>query len=206
MAQKSNSATIAEKKFKQDGIDVSYPQVVLPDKELQDKINQAIQEKVFGLIARQRQWPDSAGIKNFEMTGDYKITLNESNLLSVRLENYIYPELAAHGMTMVDSITLDLKNGRIYTLADLFERGSEYIYVLNQFISQQFQQQEIPMISEFKGITSNQDYYLTKKNLVIYFQIYEYTPYYVGVVEFKIPYFKITNYINKSGPIGRIAY
>ncbi len=206
MAHGFQKTVITEARYKQNGIDIVYPQVSLQDKKIQDKINQAIQDRVFRLIARQRQWPDSAGIKHFEMSGDYKITLDEENILSIRFENFIYPELAAHGLTMVDSITIDLKSGKEYTLADLFERGSDYIYVLNQFIAKQFKQQGIPMISEFKGITANQDYYLTKENMIIYFQIYEYTPYYVGVVEFKIPYYKITNYINENGPIGRISY
>jgi len=60
------------------------------------------------------------------------------------------------------------------------------------------------MINEFRGITVNQDYYLTPKNLVIYFQQYEYTPGYVGIPEFEIPYRTIINYINEEGPIGRL--
>lgn len=205
MSSSGISAKIVEKRIVQNGINIVYPQVTgLPDEKVQEQINRAIEERVYGLIAEQRVWPDASGLKILEMIGTYQIKVNKNGILSVRLENYMFPEHAAHGTTMVKSITVDLKTGRVYTLKDLFQRGSDYIYTLNQMISQQFKEKNIPMINEFKGITVNQDYYLTSKNLVIYFKAYEYTPGYVGIPEFEIPYKKIINYINEEGPIGRL--
>jgi len=199
------SAQIVEKRIEQNGINIVYPQVTgLPDTEVQERINRAIEERVQGLIAEQRQWPDTSGLKIQEMTGTYKIGVNKNGILSIRLENYMYPEHAAHGTTMVKSVTVDLETGKVYTLGDLFQRGTDFIMVLNQMIRQQFKERDIPMINEFRGITVNQDYYLTPKNLVIYFQAYEYTPGYVGIPEFEIPYRKIINYIDEEGPIGKL--
>ncbi len=199
------SAQIVEKKIEQNGINVVYPQVTgLSDAEVQERVNRAIEDRVLGLIAEQRQWPDANGMKIQEMVGVYKIGVNKNGVLSVRLENYMYPEHAAHGATMVKSVTVDLATGKVYTLGDLFQRGTGYIMVLNQIIRQQFKEKDLPMINEFRGITVNQDYYLTPKNLVIYFQQYEYTPGYVGIPEFEIPYRTIINYINEEGPIGRL--
>ncbi|MFZ5646341.1 MAG: DUF3298 domain-containing protein [Bacillota bacterium] len=205
MSTEGISAQIVEKKIEQNGIDIVYPQVTgLPDEDVQEKVNRAVEERVYALIAAQRVWPDSAGLKISEMTGTYKIEANKNGILSVRLENYIFPEHAAHGLTMVKSVTVDLETGKVYTLRDLFLRGTDYIIVLNQMIRQQFKERDIPMINGFRGITVNQDYYLTPKNLVIYFQTYEYTPYYVGIPEFEIPYRTIINYIDPEGPIGRL--
>jgi len=199
------SAQIVEERIEQNGINIVYPQVTgLPDPEVQERINRAIEDRVQGLIAEQRQWPDTSGLKIQEMIGTYKIGVNKNGILSVRLENYMYPEHAAHGTTMVKSVTVDLETGKVYTLGDLFQRGTDFIMILNQMIRQQFKERDLPMINEFRGITVNQDYYLTPKNLVIYFQAYEYTPGYVGIPEFEIPYRKIINYINEDGPIGRL--
>lgn len=199
------SAQIVEKSIQQDGINIVYPQVTgLASGAVQEKVNRAIEDQVYRLIALQRQWPDTSGLIISEMTGTYKIGVNKNGILSVRLENYTYPEHAAHGLTMVRSVTVDLNTGQVYTLRDLFLRGTDYIMVLNEMIRQQFREREIPMINKFKGITVNQDYYLTSKSLVIYFQAYEYTPYYVGIPEFEIPYRRIANYINEEGPIGRL--
>lgn len=205
MGNKGMRAQIVEKEIRQDGINIVYPQVTgLPDMEVQEKVNRAIEERVLALMARQRVWPDEAGLKIAEMTGTYRIGVNKSGILSVRLENYIFPEMAAHGMTMVDSVTVDLETGEVYKLSDLFQRGTGWIMALNKIIAQQFKEKDIPMINEFRGITPNQGFYLTPNNLVIYFQIYEYTPYYVGIPEFEISYWKIINYIDEEGPIGRL--
>ncbi|GBF32712.1 anti-SigV factor [Desulfocucumis palustris] len=195
------SARIVEKTIQQNGIKIVYPQVTgLPDQEVQEQINRAIEQTVYTLMAEQRVWPDSAGLKIEEMIGTYEIEVNKNGILSIRFENYMYPEHAAHGTTMVKSITVDLNTGKVYTLRDLFRPGTDYIIVLNKLISQQFKEQDIPMINEFNGITIQQEFYLTPTDLVIYFQAYEYTPGSVGIPEFKIPYRTIINYINQEGP------
>lgn len=200
------SARIEEKRIQQDGINIVYPQVAgLPDKQVQETINRTILNSVNALVAEQRVWPDSSGLQIAEMTGTYTIGANKNGILSVRLENYMYPEHAAHGTTMVNSVTLDLNTGKVYTLRDLFRRDTDYILTLSKMISQQFKERDIPMLKEFKGITVNQEFYLTARDLVIYFPAYEYTPGYVGVPEFKIPYRTIINYINEEGPIGRLV-
>ena len=43
-------------------------------------------------------------------------------------------------------------------------------------------------IDVFKGIGDNVQYYLTKDDIVIFFQLYEIAPYSAGIPEFKIPY------------------
>jgi hypothetical protein len=195
-----------EKSIKQGYMDIVYPQVAgLPDQAAQERINRLIEEQVYRLIARQKQWPESAGLTIAEMKGTYTIEANKNGVLSVRFENYTFPENAAHGLTMVNSITLDLATAKVYTLRDLFQPGTGYIMTLDKMIAQQFKERDIPMINEFKGITINQDYYLTGDALVIYFQAYEYTPGYVGIPEFEIPYRKIINIINEQGPIGKLT-
>lgn len=205
MSGNNLTAQIVEKSIKQGYMNIVYPQVAgLPDEEVQEQINRLIEEQVYKLIAEQKQWPDSAGLTIAEMTGTYKIEVNKNGILSIRFENYTFPEHAAHGLTMVSSITLDLATGKVYTLRDLFQSGTGYLITLNKMIAEQFKERDLPMLKEFNGITIQQDYYLTNNALVIYFQAYEYTPGYVGIPEFEIPYRKIINIINEQGPIGKL--
>jgi hypothetical protein len=59
------------------------------------------------------------------------------------------------------------------------------------------------LIKEFRGIDDYEEFYLTKDALVIYFQEIEFTPHYIGVPEFSIPYSQIRNLVREDGPIAR---
>ena len=200
-----SSARIIEKRIRQGGIDIAFPQVIgLPDKKVQEAINREIKELVNNMLAKQREWPDAYGMKILEMIGTYDIKLNENGILSVYFENYMLPEHAANASYLAKSITVDLNTGQVYTLSDLFNPDTNYLTALNKIISKQFKEQYPHMLKEFEGININQDYYLTPKNLVIYFQMYEYTSRPYGIPKFEIPYWRIIKYINKEGPIGRL--
>lgn len=200
------SAQIVERRIQQEGINVVYPQVTgLPNKEVQAQINRSIENLVNSMIAEQRKWPDEAGMNKFDMDGTYRIEANKNGILSVYFENYIFPEHAANGAYLAKSITVDLNSGKVYTLRDLFKPGTDYMIMLNRIIAEQFKERYADyMVKEFEGITVNQDFYLTPRDLVIYFQMYEYTSRPAGIPKFEIPYRKIINYINEEGPIGRL--
>ena len=127
-----------------------------------------------------------------------------NGILSLRFEAYYYPEMAAHGVTGVSSVTLDLKTGHEYEFYQLFGKGSNYQAVLNQIIQAQIVASQIPLLKPFAGVGPDEDYYLTPDSLVIYYQPYVYTPGAYGVLEFTIPYSQIGGIIDPDGPIGRI--
>ena len=60
-------------------------------------------------------------------------------------------------------------------------------------------QYEILFEDGFKGIKEDQDFYVDKNNLYIYFPPYEIAPYAAGFVTFKIPFTEIEGMINKEG-------
>jgi len=78
------------------------------------------------------------------------------------------------------SLTFDISTGKEYRLEELFKPGSDYVGTLSKIIERQIKEREIPILGEFKGIRPNQDYYIADKALVIYFQLYEITPYAFG--------------------------
>jgi hypothetical protein len=177
----------------------TYPKAVNLSGKVRSKINSTIKKAAFAAI------PDyDPGTSISEAVSNYKTTVNMKGVLSLRFEAYYYPEMAAHGVTGVSSVTLDLKTGHEYEFCQLFRKGSNYQAVINQIIQAQIVAEQIPLLKPFAGVGPDEDYYLNPDSLVIFYQPYEYTPGAYGVLEFKIPYSQITGIIDPDGPIGRI--
>ncbi|SDN42917.1 protein of unknown function [Fictibacillus solisalsi] len=167
-----------------DNVNVQYPQIMgLANMETQNKLNTAIKNKVFGLMAEN-------GVKRKdleEMTGSFEVKLNQGRWLSIVFTNYAYWKEAAHGLTLQDSVNMDVNVGKIYTLSDLFKANSFYKTRLTSIIKKKFKEYQFPLIQPYESVKNDDRFFLTSKNLVIYYQSYEYTPYYVGLPEFPIP-------------------
>ncbi len=177
----------------------TYPKAVNLPSKVRSKVNSAIKKAAYDAI------PDyDPGTSVIEAVSSYKTTLNMKGILSLRFEDYFYPEMAAHGVTGVSSVTVDLKTGRVYEFDQLFIKGSNYQAVLDQIIHAQIVAEQIPLLKPFAGVGPDEDYYLTPDSLVIYYQPYVYTPGAYGVLEFKIPYSQITGVIDPDGAIGRV--
>lgn len=176
---------------------VQYPQIIgLDNGEHQVKLNAAIKDKVFDLMAVN-------GIKREnleEMSGSFEVKLNQGDWLSIVFTNYAYWEGAAHGLTLQDSITMNVKTGAVYQLNDLFKAGSYYKTRLTTIIKKQFKASQFPLIQPYQSVKDEDHFYLTKNALVVYYQTYEYTPYFVGIPEFTIP-FKDLKSILKPGVV-----
>lgn len=198
MSHKDLSAKISDVQIENECTDVVYPQVSgLRNDAVEDKINRLIEERVAAMIPR--EGCDVYG----DITGNYEVMLNERGILSLKLNVFTIRIHAANGIEEQRSLTVNLETGRLYRLYDLFERNSNYKDVINEIIREQIEERDIPLIKEFTGIDDFEDYYLTKNNLVIYFQELEFTPHFVGIPEFPIPYSQIKNLIRKDGPIAR---
>lgn len=171
--------------YQSNKVNVQYPQIIgLPNAEHQVKLNAAIKDKVFDLMAVN-------GIKRenlVEMSGSFEVKLNQGEWLSIIFSNYAYWEGAAHGLTLHDSLTMNVKTGTIYQLKDLFKSGSYYKTRLTTIIKKKFKEYQFPLIQPYQSVKDDDPFYLTKNGLTVYYQTYEYTPYYVGIPEFTIPY------------------
>jgi len=108
-------------------------------------------------------------------------------------------------MTYIKSLTFDLKKGKLCELKDLFKSGSDYVTRLSAIVQTQFKQRDIPVINGFTAIKSNQDFYIADKVLVVYFQLYDITPYAFGFPMFPISVYDIQDIIDENGPLGRMA-
>lgn len=182
---------------------VFYPKIIrMKDKAFQSLINETIVQEVQQLIDQQvGNMPTTVE----EMLGTFEIKNNQRAVLSLSLTNYTYHSHAAHGMTYIQSLTFDIQNRKICRLKDLFKKGSNYVERLSTIIHEKIRRRNIPLINEFTTIQPNQDFYLADKTIVIYFQLYDITPYAFGFPMFPINVYDIQDIIEENGPIGRLA-
>jgi len=182
----------------QDG--TTYPRITnLCSKNLRQKINRILRETAYQAIP---DWDPGSTI--VEADSSYSVMVNLNSVLSVKFQDYYFPEKAAHGVTKYTSATLSLHNGHKYSFDELFKSDVDYQTKLNQIIEAQIVAQQIPMLKPFAGVTKDEDYYLTPDRLVIYYQPYVYTPGAYGLLEFFIPYQEIMDLIDPKGPIGKL--
>lgn len=178
----------------------AYPKVTnLPSHSAEHKVNTIIRETAYQAIPTY-----NPGTSIIEAQSGYNTMLNQKGILSLRFQDYIYPEMAAHGVTQYSSVTLNLETGYAYHFDELFRPGADYQARINQIIQAQINARQIPMLRPFAGVGPDEAYYLTPDSLVVSYQPYAYTPGYYGILEFTIPYAQISDIINPAGPIGRI--
>jgi hypothetical protein len=139
-----------------------------------------------------------------EVVGQYETKTNQRGVLSLSISNYAFAG-GAHGLTIIKSLTFDMQTGRLYQLADLFKPGSDYVRRLSGIVALQIKERQIDLLGEFTGIRPDQDFYIADKCLVIYFQLYEITPYVFGFPMFPISVYQIEDIIDEQGPLGKMT-
>lgn len=184
-------------------IQVYYPQVrQMQNLLLQRLINQKLVQQTQELIDKQIGNMPSTVV---EMLGYYEIKNNQRDTLSITQSNYAYHHQAAHGMTYISSLTFDLQKGKLCKLKDLFKPGSDYVGRISELIKAQIAARDIFLINEFTEINPNQDFYIADKALVIYFQLYDITPYAYGFPMFPISVYELQDIIPETGSLARMA-
>lgn len=135
-------------------------------------------------------------------TGDFSIEFFRKNLLVLELTGYNYPFGAAHGMPTKVYPHINLKNGKFYTLSDLFKPGSKYVEKLSDIVGKQIAndpQYSYVFPDTYKGIRADQPFYVDGEALYLYFEPYEIAPYAAGFPTFRIPYAEIMGLISTEG-------
>lgn len=125
-----------------------------------------------------------------EIWFDYSVRYNRNGLLSVVETNYQYYG-GAHGGTVQTAHTFDLKTGRESIFGDLM-KDSSYLPAVNASVRKQIDARKISdgvlefPDDPFKTVSAKQNYYLSNRGVVVYFQQYEHFPYAAGIQEFVI--------------------
>ncbi|WP_246001164.1 RsiV family protein [Oceanobacillus piezotolerans] len=184
-------------------IHVYYPQVNrMKDTTLANHIKQLIIKDTQTLINLQvGNMPSTLE----EMLGSYALKNNQRKVFSLTLTNYTYHEKAAHGMTFIKALTFDLTKEKKVNLADLFKPRSDYKQRLSKLVEEQIIARDVPLLGAFTGIKPDQDFYIADKTLVLFYQLYDITPYVYGFPMFPINIYDIQDIINKDGPLERLV-
>lgn len=204
MSTVQNPARITTRRIttQDDMVTIDYPMVKdLKSPTAQHKINRAIISLVDRLMREQGYYKN----QKTEMLGWYEIKTNERGILSLTIGNYAYTYPSAHGLTIVKALTFDIKTGEGYELKGLFKPGSDYVKVLSDIVALQIKERQINLLEEFKGISPEQDFYIADKSLVLFFQLYEITPYYMGLQYFPISVYELQDIFLEDGPLGIMA-
>ena len=85
-------------------------------------------------------------------------------------------------------------------------QDEQYKKIINAEILRQIKVREIPLLDSFNGISPEQDYYVSDQVLVIYFQLYELSPYAAGFPYFPIPIFMLSSVIPENSILSRMNY
>ena len=166
-----------EEKIEQNKIEAKFPQFEgIENVYAQKKINMDIKVLVAKFIDENKK-----NKFNKETKVNYKIHYIDEEKVSFEIEMYAYNG-GAHGMTILEGYTYNLKTGETYALAQLFDfRPSE----INQKIFTYAKENDVFLFSDFKGIKAYpSNFYLNKDGKpVILFQQYEIAPYSSGILK-----------------------
>jgi hypothetical protein len=188
---------IITKAIKKPNMKFEYPSIVcMKDRAVQQRINMLISAEINRMLA------DTAGcetIPESQITGWYELKTNTNSVLSLSLVLYYYCG-GAHGMTVISSMTFNTDTGILYNLDDQFIPGSSYMQKINEIITGQIAQRDICYSVEFTGIRLDQDYYISDKTIVIYFQLYEISCYAAGFQYFPISLYDLSEFIKQGTP------
>ncbi|MBB3108719.1 hypothetical protein FHS18_000747 [Paenibacillus phyllosphaerae] len=172
-------------------VDIQYPQIEgLANADVQAKVNALLQAEAASFkkdaeaFVKQAE-EEQADVPPYSYEINYTVTKNDNNLLSVRFEYYAYTG-GAHGMPDYIGHTYDLTTGKELTLQEAAQNNPSYVSIINAEVSKQFAKYE-PLFEPFTTIPADQRFYLRGESLVVYFTVYEYTPYAAGIPEFAIP-------------------
>ncbi|MEI3606347.1 DUF3298 domain-containing protein [Pseudogracilibacillus sp. SE30717A] len=181
-----------------------YPRLYsLQNGYVQHIINQEIFNVINNLVKLQYQEQNTTNFA--EMLGTFELKTNERNIVSIAFSNYAIFPYAAHGLTLMKSLTVDTLTGASYQLNNLFKKNSNYVEVLSKKIAEQIAERNITTLEPFISIRPDQDFYIADKSLVIYFQQYELAAYVYGLPMFPISVFELEGIITEEGPLGRMA-
>lgn len=194
----SDKYTVIQLKYKPN-VDylVYYPQIQeSPPSSVSDSINSKLRE-LSALKAI-----SSNAVLDYNLYGNFENLFFKKDLYIPEINTYNYPFGAAHGLTTRSTPNINLKTGEFYSISDLFTCTTHWIDELNNIIENMIKtdpQYSYVYEDGFKGITSNQNFYVDENNIYIYFPPYEIAPYAAGFVTFKIPFKDIDHLLCKKG-------
>ena len=182
----------------QQSADIKAPQVTLPDKILEQQLNEKYIAEGQALYEKFKQ--ETNGQEGaFAVDSRYDVKTDTDDLLSI---GRTVTETRASASESVQYDTIDKKQQLVLTLPSLF-KDDGYITTISDYLKEEMRRQmkadegkvyfvegtsDVPENEQFKQISAKQNFYITADHkLVLSFDEYSIAPGYMGIVEFKIP-------------------
>ncbi|MBO0960635.1 WG repeat-containing protein [Neobacillus sp. MM2021_6] len=194
----NNQYSVIEHKFRPNReYVVYYPQVQGMENPDMVMVNKSLKE-----LAGVKPAPAGKQLES-NYTGDFEVTFYKKNLLVMEINGYDYMFCAAHGMPVKKYVHINLKNGSMYQLKDLFKPGSPYVKVISDMIMDQIKNNEqyssYLSPDDYHGMKEDQPFFIREDALNIYFKHYEIASFAAGSPTFTIPFDELKDMINQDG-------
>lgn len=164
-----------------------------------EKINQYYEEKANAYVKHVRTDLYESEIEQyqnelpqarptFEAISTFKVTNTTEDILSLYTDSYEYTG-GAHGNTTRDSQNWNLKNCKCLSLEEVFTGDPNYKNTILSTIEKDMSKDKEKYFQEdnlAENTFNPNNFYMTPKGIVIYYQEYDIAPYVAGIVEFKI--------------------
>ncbi len=194
--------------------DLRYPRLSPDSVAAVARVNRAIEDSVAALVARARPNlndftgdPETDRWITGEVSGSYGPTLLQGDLLSTRLDAYVYTG-GAHGTTVGVPLNFDLRTGRAVRLGELFRPGTAYLDTLAALATARlaaarggtewmFEERVPPTAGVLSAFTLGPD------SLTVFFPPYAIAQYAMGPSEVSLPYRRLARVLDSEGPVAR---
>ncbi|NIK66989.1 stalk domain-containing protein [Paenibacillus sp. BK720] len=148
---------------------VYYPVISgMGNTDVQTKINALLKQEAEKTIALSSQHNEYDTISNSNLKGAFEVTYNEKGKLSL-YTSYSMDSGGAHDLHNLVPHTFDLSTGNELTLKDVTEGKASYVTIINDQIKKQIKDRKLDVITPFKTIKADQNFYLTHNGVAIYF-------------------------------------
>lgn len=135
------------------------------------------------------------------MNTTYGLLMQRGPLLELMMDSYDYPQGAAHGMPGQMALMINLSDGTVYNISDLFKSGANYLARLSNGVRAQDKQHVLDTFSKFTGVTKHDGYYLTNTGVAVFFSPYEWTPFALGFPTFTVPFEYLSSILNRQSSL-----
>lgn len=211
---KASNVTVTDKNIKENNeaitVDLKIPVIKgLKNKSIETKINnifyndaikfKAPLEKQAKADLKSSKKDKTYHFNKYSAVTVYKVRYNKNNILSITV---VYGQYTggANGLDVQRSYNFDLNTGKVIPLANVFDKNFDYKKVISAEVLSQMKANSENFFSDaiksFKGIKTDQPYYIENGNVVVYYGPFEIAPHSTGTPEFKVPFSKLS--LNKN--------
>ncbi|WP_346914135.1 DUF3298 and DUF4163 domain-containing protein [Clostridium sp.] len=191
-------------------VNINKPVVKIPkNKAVEEIINNKISKRIndfveyiTNLSIRDNESNIKAGleVKPYVININNNVTYNKNNILSLTLHLYSFTG-GAHGSTTDESFNFDTNTGNSGAIEDFLGNNKNYNKIIldniKSTISKNPELYFKEVVDKLNMIPYNQKFFLTDKDLVVYFDEYEIAPYVAGSPKFYIPLSAFPKGLNK---------